>query len=139
MRQHHGEAGPVCESVVVLCCVAGVQVLEPGTQGASGLIEGDLILEVNQQPVAGAGHGRVVEMLKECPVGAEATLVIQRGTGQRATSCFFVFYVYVCFISPCQSAFLQICSFHSVFCRPSQAKTYRINVKNSFCTILYQQ
>uniref|UniRef100_A0A096LRU5 Membrane-associated guanylate kinase, WW and PDZ domain-containing protein 2 n=1 Tax=Poecilia formosa TaxID=48698 RepID=A0A096LRU5_POEFO len=54
------------------------QVLEPGSQGASGLIEGDLILEVNQQPVASAGHGRVVEMLKECPVGAEATLLIQR-------------------------------------------------------------
>ncbi|XP_074490263.1 membrane-associated guanylate kinase, WW and PDZ domain-containing protein 2 isoform X2 [Sebastes fasciatus] len=60
------------------------QVLEPGSQGASGLIEGDLILEVNQQPVAAAGHGRVVEMLKECPVGAEATLLIQRGaTGER--------------------------------------------------------
>ncbi|XP_056909250.1 membrane-associated guanylate kinase, WW and PDZ domain-containing protein 2-like isoform X3 [Takifugu flavidus] len=58
------------------------QVLEPGSQGASGLLEGDLILEVNQQPVAAAGHGRVVEMLKECPVGAEATLLIQRaGTG----------------------------------------------------------
>ncbi|XP_047208613.1 membrane-associated guanylate kinase, WW and PDZ domain-containing protein 2 isoform X1 [Girardinichthys multiradiatus] len=57
-------------------------VLDPGSQGASGLIEGDLILEVNQQPVAAAGHGRVVEMLKECPVGAEATLLIQRaGTG----------------------------------------------------------
>ncbi|XP_054896321.1 membrane-associated guanylate kinase, WW and PDZ domain-containing protein 2 isoform X10 [Poeciliopsis prolifica] len=61
------------------------QVLEPGSQGASGLIEGDLILEVNQQPVASAGHGRVVEMLKECPVGAEATLLIQRaGTGHIA-------------------------------------------------------
>ncbi|XP_061750202.1 membrane-associated guanylate kinase, WW and PDZ domain-containing protein 2-like isoform X3 [Nerophis ophidion] len=55
------------------------QVLDAGSQGAaSGLIEGDLILEVNQQPVAAAGHGRVVEMLKECPVGAEATLLIQR-------------------------------------------------------------
>uniref|UniRef100_A0A672Z2A3 Membrane associated guanylate kinase, WW and PDZ domain containing 2b n=1 Tax=Sphaeramia orbicularis TaxID=375764 RepID=A0A672Z2A3_9TELE len=62
------------------------QVLDPGSQGASGLIEGDLILEVNQQPVAAAGHGRVVEMLKECPVGAEATLLIQRGgTGQKHT------------------------------------------------------
>uniref|UniRef100_A0A8D2ZZ60 Membrane-associated guanylate kinase, WW and PDZ domain-containing protein 2 n=1 Tax=Scophthalmus maximus TaxID=52904 RepID=A0A8D2ZZ60_SCOMX len=59
------------------------QVLEPGSQAASGLIEGDLILEVNQQPVAAAGHGRVVEMLKECPVGAEATLLIQRGAGER--------------------------------------------------------
>ncbi|XP_047453279.1 membrane-associated guanylate kinase, WW and PDZ domain-containing protein 2-like isoform X3 [Mugil cephalus] len=58
------------------------QVLDPGSQGSSGVVEGDLILEVNQQPVAAAGHGRVVEMLKECPVGAEATLLIQRvGTG----------------------------------------------------------
>lgn len=67
-------------------CVGLLQVLEPGSQGASGLIEGDLILEVNQQPVAAAGHGRVVEMLKECPVGAEATLLIQRAaTGERQT------------------------------------------------------
>uniref|UniRef100_A0A667YDW2 Membrane associated guanylate kinase, WW and PDZ domain containing 2 n=1 Tax=Myripristis murdjan TaxID=586833 RepID=A0A667YDW2_9TELE len=42
-------------------------------------LAGDLILEVNQQAVAGAGHGRVVELLKECPIGAEATLLIQRG------------------------------------------------------------
>lgn len=70
-------------------CVVVAQVLEPGSQGASGLIEGDLILEVNQQPVATAGHGRVVEMLKECPVGAETTLLIQRaGTGERH-ACFF--------------------------------------------------
>lgn len=61
-----------------------VQVLEPGSQGAPGLCEGDLILEVNQQPVAAAGHGRVVEMLKECPVGSEAMLLIQRaGTGEK--------------------------------------------------------
>uniref|UniRef100_A0AAQ4S7L9 Membrane associated guanylate kinase, WW and PDZ domain containing 2b n=1 Tax=Gasterosteus aculeatus aculeatus TaxID=481459 RepID=A0AAQ4S7L9_GASAC len=64
------------------------QVLDPGSQGASGLVEGDLILEVNQQPVAAAGHGRVVEMLKECPVGSEATLLIQRGaTGERFPLC----------------------------------------------------
>lgn len=70
----------VCE--LVAAAVVG-QVLEPGSQAAAGLIEGDLILEVNQQPVAAAGHGRVVEMLKECPVGAEATLLIQRaGTGE---------------------------------------------------------
>ncbi|CAL8263943.1 unnamed protein product [Merluccius merluccius] len=58
------------------------QVLESGSQGACELVEGDLILEVNQQAVAGAGHGRVVELLKECPVGGEARLLIQRpGTG----------------------------------------------------------
>lgn len=71
----------LCDRAAVL---SWLQVLEPGSQGASGLLEGDLILEVNQQPVAAAGHGRVVEMLKECPVGAEATLLIQRaGTGER--------------------------------------------------------
>uniref|UniRef100_A0A3Q3G8J5 Membrane associated guanylate kinase, WW and PDZ domain containing 2b n=1 Tax=Labrus bergylta TaxID=56723 RepID=A0A3Q3G8J5_9LABR len=68
----------------------GQRVKQPGSQGGSGLIEGDLILEVNQQPVAAAGHGRVVEMLKECPVGAEATLLIQRGgTGLAHTVRFF--------------------------------------------------
>lgn len=56
-----------------MCCDV-LQVLEPGSQGASGLIEGDLILEVNQQPVAAAGHGRVVEMLKECPFGRRLEL-----------------------------------------------------------------
>lgn len=71
------------------------QVLEPGSQGAAGLIEGDLILEVNQQPVAAAGHGRVVEMLKECPVGAEATLLIQRpGTGERQTFSLRLLFIY---------------------------------------------
>lgn len=77
-KQHVGE--------LVAAAVVG-QVLEPGSQAAAGLIEGDLILEVNQQPVAAAGHGRVVEMLKECPVGAEATLLIQRaGTGEGAAA-----------------------------------------------------
>lgn len=73
--------------VGVLLCL---KLLDPGSQGASGLIEGDLILEVNQQPVAAAGHGRVVELLKECPVGAEATLLIQRGaTGKILISYLF--------------------------------------------------
>ena len=64
-----------------------MQVLDPGSQGAGGLLEGDLILEVNQQAVAGAGHGRVVELLKECPVGGEARLLIQRpASGEMADS-----------------------------------------------------
>ncbi|KAM4711898.1 membrane-associated guanylate kinase, WW and PDZ domain-containing protein 2a isoform 3-T3 [Anableps anableps] len=53
------------------------QVLEP--QGCPGLCEGDLILEINKQPVAGFTHTQVVELLKECAVGAEASLVVQRG------------------------------------------------------------
>ncbi|XP_030623627.1 membrane-associated guanylate kinase, WW and PDZ domain-containing protein 2a [Chanos chanos] len=57
------------------------QVLEP--LGCPGLCEGDLIMEINQQPVQGLSHTQVVELLKECAVGAETTLVIQRGgTGQ---------------------------------------------------------
>uniref|UniRef100_A0A8C6T7W6 Membrane-associated guanylate kinase, WW and PDZ domain-containing protein 2 n=1 Tax=Neogobius melanostomus TaxID=47308 RepID=A0A8C6T7W6_9GOBI len=42
------------------------QVLEP--QGCPGLCEGDLIVEINKQP-----------LLKECAVGAETGLVVQRG------------------------------------------------------------
>ncbi|XP_056131567.1 membrane-associated guanylate kinase, WW and PDZ domain-containing protein 2a [Lampris incognitus] len=53
------------------------QVLEP--QGCPGLCEGDLIVEINQQPVQGFTHTQVVELLKECAVGAETNLVVQRG------------------------------------------------------------
>uniref|UniRef100_A0A3B4GPJ9 Membrane-associated guanylate kinase, WW and PDZ domain-containing protein 1 n=1 Tax=Pundamilia nyererei TaxID=303518 RepID=A0A3B4GPJ9_9CICH len=53
------------------------QVLEP--QGCPGLCEGDLIVEINKQPVQGFGHTQVVELLKECPVGAETCLLVQRG------------------------------------------------------------
>ncbi|XP_039524174.1 membrane-associated guanylate kinase, WW and PDZ domain-containing protein 2a isoform X1 [Pimephales promelas] len=53
------------------------QILE--AQGCPGLCEGDLIVEINQQPALTLPHTQVVELLKECPVGAEATLVVQRG------------------------------------------------------------
>uniref|UniRef100_A0A668ACF0 Membrane associated guanylate kinase, WW and PDZ domain containing 2a n=1 Tax=Myripristis murdjan TaxID=586833 RepID=A0A668ACF0_9TELE len=53
------------------------QVLEP--QGCPGLCEGDLIIEINQQPVQGFTHTQVVELLKECAVGVETSLVVQRG------------------------------------------------------------
>ncbi|XP_062339679.1 membrane-associated guanylate kinase, WW and PDZ domain-containing protein 2a isoform X2 [Osmerus eperlanus] len=55
------------------------QVLEP--QGCPGLCEGDLIVEINQQGVHGLTHTQVVELLKECAVGAETCLVVQRGGG----------------------------------------------------------
>ncbi|XP_056307945.1 membrane-associated guanylate kinase, WW and PDZ domain-containing protein 2 isoform X1 [Danio aesculapii] len=54
------------------------QVLEP--QGCPGLCEGDLIVEINQKCLQGLNHTQVVQLLKDCPVGTEATLVIQRGT-----------------------------------------------------------
>ncbi|XP_026218272.1 membrane-associated guanylate kinase, WW and PDZ domain-containing protein 2a isoform X2 [Anabas testudineus] len=53
------------------------QVLEP--LGCPGLCEGDLIVEINKQPVQGFTHTQVVELLKECAVGAETSLVVQRG------------------------------------------------------------
>uniref|UniRef100_A0A8C2IMD2 Membrane-associated guanylate kinase, WW and PDZ domain-containing protein 1 n=1 Tax=Cyprinus carpio TaxID=7962 RepID=A0A8C2IMD2_CYPCA len=53
------------------------QILE--AQGCPGLCEGDLIVEINQQPALTLSHTQVVELLKECPVGKEAMLVVQRG------------------------------------------------------------
>uniref|UniRef100_A0A3B4E620 Membrane associated guanylate kinase, WW and PDZ domain containing 2b n=1 Tax=Pygocentrus nattereri TaxID=42514 RepID=A0A3B4E620_PYGNA len=55
------------------------QVLEP--QGCPGLCEGDLIVEINQQGLQGLNHSQVVQILKDCAVGTDATLVVQRGTG----------------------------------------------------------
>ncbi|XP_038667434.1 membrane-associated guanylate kinase, WW and PDZ domain-containing protein 2a isoform X3 [Scyliorhinus canicula] len=47
-------------------------------QGCGGLNEGDLIMEINQQNVQILSHNQVVEILKECSVGTEISLVIQR-------------------------------------------------------------
>ncbi|XP_078409423.1 membrane-associated guanylate kinase, WW and PDZ domain-containing protein 2a isoform X11 [Cetorhinus maximus] len=47
-------------------------------QGCGGLNEGDLIIEINQQNVQTLSHTQVVEILKECSVGTEINLVIQR-------------------------------------------------------------
>ncbi|KAL6480553.1 hypothetical protein MHYP_G00115860 [Metynnis hypsauchen] len=55
------------------------QVLEP--QGCPGLCEGDLIVEINQQGLQGLNHSQVVQILKDCAVGTDATLVVQRGAG----------------------------------------------------------
>lgn len=59
------------------------QVLE--AQGCPGLCEGDLMVEFNQQGLQGLNHNQVVQLLKDCPVGTEATLVIQRGTPAAGT------------------------------------------------------
>ncbi|KAK1167066.1 membrane-associated guanylate kinase, WW and PDZ domain-containing protein 2-like isoform X1 [Acipenser oxyrinchus oxyrinchus] len=50
-------------------------------QGCPGLCEGDLIVEINQQNVQSLSHAQVVDLLKECPVGSETSLIIQRGGG----------------------------------------------------------
>uniref|UniRef100_A0A3Q2Z5L1 Membrane associated guanylate kinase, WW and PDZ domain containing 2a n=1 Tax=Hippocampus comes TaxID=109280 RepID=A0A3Q2Z5L1_HIPCM len=48
------------------------QVLEPA--GCPGVSEGDLIVEINKQAVLGFTHAQVVDLLKECAVGAETCL-----------------------------------------------------------------
>uniref|UniRef100_A0A673GFM8 Membrane-associated guanylate kinase, WW and PDZ domain-containing protein 2-like n=1 Tax=Sinocyclocheilus rhinocerous TaxID=307959 RepID=A0A673GFM8_9TELE len=69
------------------------QILE--AQGCPGLCEGDLIVEINQQTALTLSHTQVVELLKECPVGAEATLVVQRGrAGKETFECFWVLCVF---------------------------------------------
>ncbi|KAM5302602.1 membrane-associated guanylate kinase, WW and PDZ domain-containing protein 2 isoform 1-T1 [Glossophaga mutica] len=48
-------------------------------QGCPGLCEGDLIMEVNQQNVQNLSHTEVVDILKDCPIGSETSLIIHRG------------------------------------------------------------
>ncbi|KAF6086327.1 hypothetical protein HJG60_008501 [Phyllostomus discolor] len=48
-------------------------------QGCPGLCEGDLIVEVNQQNVQNLSHTEVVDILKDCPIGSETSLIIHRG------------------------------------------------------------
>ncbi|XP_041524052.1 membrane-associated guanylate kinase, WW and PDZ domain-containing protein 2-like isoform X2 [Microtus oregoni] len=48
-------------------------------QGCPGLCEGDLIVEINQQNVQNLSHTEVVDILKDCPIGSETSLVIHRG------------------------------------------------------------
>lgn len=43
------------------------------------MAEGDLLLEINQFQVKDMPHSDVVQILKECPKGAMATMVVQRG------------------------------------------------------------
>nr|XP_061809547.1 membrane-associated guanylate kinase, WW and PDZ domain-containing protein 2-like [Nerophis lumbriciformis] len=52
------------------------QILEPA--GCPGVSEGDLIVEINKQAVLGLTHAQVVDLLKDCAVGSETCLVVQR-------------------------------------------------------------
>lgn len=58
------------------------QVLEP--QGCPGLSEGDVIVEINKAQVLTLPHAQVVDLLKDCAVGTETCLLVQRGgAGER--------------------------------------------------------
>lgn len=43
------------------------------------LAEGDVLLEINGRDVRGLEHAQVVQFLKDCPQGLEATITVQRG------------------------------------------------------------
>ncbi|XP_067268968.1 membrane-associated guanylate kinase, WW and PDZ domain-containing protein 1 isoform X2 [Pseudorasbora parva] len=47
-----------------------------------GLKEGDILLEVNKRSVQNMSHSQVVELLSQCPRGAEVTMLVQRGVLQ---------------------------------------------------------
>lgn len=52
------------------------------------LQEGDILLAINATSVTGMTHTEVVQVLKECSVGKEAVLKIQRGGGIASSSGF---------------------------------------------------
>jgi len=59
-----------------------------------GLIEGDLLVEINGRIVRDMKHTNVVEILQKCPIGSAASFLVQRG-GQlcfclRINCCFGV-------------------------------------------------
>lgn len=43
------------------------------------LMEGDVLLEINNNNVKDMSHAEVVQVLKDCPKGDETTIVVQRG------------------------------------------------------------
>ena len=43
------------------------------------LQEGDVLIEINSKSVRGMSHSEVVQVLKECSRGSEASITIQRG------------------------------------------------------------
>lgn len=43
------------------------------------LQEGDILVEINSNQIRNYSHKEAVELLKQCPKGREAMLVIQRG------------------------------------------------------------
>lgn len=57
-------------------------ILDPGRCGR--LRVGDVVVEINDQRVKEISHAEVVQILKQCPVGQEARLLVQRG-GKRCT------------------------------------------------------
>lgn len=54
------------------------------------LMEGDVLLEINNNNVKDMSHAEVVQVLKDCPKGDETTIVVQRG-GKSSNRKYFSF------------------------------------------------
>ena len=50
------------------------------------LKEGDLLLQINQTQLANMKHAQVVTVLKNCPTGQSAVIVIKRGQSKLLAS-----------------------------------------------------
>jgi len=60
-----------------------------------GLMEGDLLVEINSRIVRDVKHTNVVEILQKCPIGSTASFLVQRG-GQMGF-CLRVIFVFLLF------------------------------------------
>ncbi|CAH0562460.1 unnamed protein product [Brassicogethes aeneus] len=54
-------------------------------QRCKNLMEGDILLEINEVPLQNMSHDDVVQVLKNCPYNSEATICVQRGCANNKT------------------------------------------------------
>ena len=52
-----------------------------------GLMEGDVLCEINGINVRAMSHTDIVDVLRDCPVEKPCTMVVQRYAGHRAPVC----------------------------------------------------
>ncbi|XP_043572277.1 membrane-associated guanylate kinase, WW and PDZ domain-containing protein 3a isoform X3 [Chiloscyllium plagiosum] len=72
--------GPKGFGFAIADCPAGQKVkMILDSQWCKGLQKGDVIKEINHQSMQQLSHAQVVEILKDCPVGSEISLLVQRG------------------------------------------------------------
>ncbi|KAK9758938.1 PDZ domain [Popillia japonica] len=55
-------------------------------QRCKNLMEGDILLEINDICLQNMSHEEVVQVLKNCPYNSEATICVQRGCNNKATT-----------------------------------------------------
>ncbi|KAL1493343.1 hypothetical protein ABEB36_011415 [Hypothenemus hampei] len=55
-------------------------------QRCKNLLEGDILLEINDISLQNKSHDEVVQVLKNCPYNSEATICVQRGCPSKTTN-----------------------------------------------------